>query len=136
MFPNGKSRPTKGMLLCPQGSWLKTQRVFIRRVTGAFLRPSPGHRAGTFRRGGSDHDRERDSPSRCVRGGGRGQRSLTVLSSLRGSDPGTGGGWTGRAPTGRRGPSPQRSSPGCRPTPEDSRFKVQGFYCHSYIATV
>lgn len=32
------------MCLCPHGSWLKTQFLFIWRVTGAFLEQSLGHR--------------------------------------------------------------------------------------------
>lgn len=39
-----QERPTKGMCLCPHGSWLKTQLLFIWRVVEAFLKQSLGHR--------------------------------------------------------------------------------------------
>lgn len=130
MFPNGKSRPTKRTGVCPHGSRLKARFLFTWRVTGAFLKQSPGHRGKTFRGKKKGAARQRPwllregHPGEEQQMSGRGQgsqRSLTVLSWLRGFDPRTWGGEAAHAPTGRHEPSPQPFSLVCHPTPKNAQ---------------
>lgn len=126
LFPNGKSRPSKRDRLL--SSWVMAESkvfVFIWRVTGAFLSQSPGHSGKTLR--GKKKGATRQRPWLLREGqqmsgkGGWSQRSLTVLSWLRGFDPGTWGGEAAHAPTGRHEPSPRPSLPVCRPTPKNTQ---------------
>lgn len=75
VFPNGKSRPTKGMRLCPHGSWLKKHNFCL--FEGSQEHSSGSHRVtvqkplGERRRGLQGNDHDCWESSRCL-GGGRG----------------------------------------------------------------